>query len=316
MRESLTSYLHPFSRHDDYDQIQDRDHDHKPESNFDYSYTSPNNPYTPPSSHSPHHLYNITIPSRINSMMAATTTTNTSNITGQQPQQQPNHNQTFSLPLTPDSTLNTSMGYAFGKEGIITNKADGENDDEHQDENEEDQVIPLISALFPYQATSVASLSHSLEIVTPPHHVLEGFILDQPHHGRTVFIHLPPVHPSAPIPYPLTPNFSEILRPHVPPPPPSHSSSSSSSKPNGNTTTSPLALDIRESVTALLDLASESLFAVSLVLVLDKDDRDHEGLAGLLHALMYVGGSLIKPGVFEGGLEWDSRRWVLVGIDL
>jgi len=170
--------------------------------------------------------------------------------------------------------------------------------------------IPLISTLFPYHASQITSRSHLLEIVTPPDHVLEGFILDQPQCGRTVFVHLPPPHSSSHRPEILQPHFSEVLRPHDP----LHHRQVLLPSPPGQATS--LALDIKESLTALLDLSSDSLEAKNLVLVLDRDDRDHERLEDLLHSLMYAGGQVIAPGRLEGGYEWDIRHWVLVGIEL
>jgi hypothetical protein len=166
--------------------------------------------------------------------------------------------------------------------------------------------------VFPYHATLVAAHSHILEIVTPPDHILQGFILDIPDHGRTVYVHLPPPHYSTThADDALAPHFSDVLRPH-------QAQAHASSFPT--LTTSPVqigsALNIRESLTALLDLASESLFANHLILVLDKDDREPERLGELLHALMYVGGAVVKPGALEGGWEWDARQWVLVGMEL
>jgi hypothetical protein len=171
--------------------------------------------------------------------------------------------------------------------------------------------IPLISTLFPYHASIMNSRSHLLEIVTPPDHVLQGFILDQPHSGRTVFVHLPPPHSSTHgRPEVLQPHFSEVLRPHDPL---HHRQILLPSPPNQATS---LALDIKESLTALLDLSSDSLEAKNLVLVLDRDDRDQERLEDLLHSLLYAGGQVIAPGRLEGGYEWDARHWVLVGIEL
>lgn len=171
--------------------------------------------------------------------------------------------------------------------------------------------IPLISTVFPFHASQLSSMSHLLEIVTPPDHVLEGFILDHPSHGRTVYVHLPPPHSSthgrAEV---LQPHFSEVLRPHDP----LHHRQVLLPSPTGQATS--LALDIKESLTALLDLSSDSLDAKSLVLVLDRDDRDPERLEDLLHSLMYAGGQVIAPGRLEGGYEWDARHWVLVGIEL
>lgn len=170
--------------------------------------------------------------------------------------------------------------------------------------------IPLLSSLFPFQATAVAAISHLLEIVTPPDHVLDGFVLDHPTQGRTVFVHLPPPHASAESrPERLGANFSEVLRPHDP----HRLSSSPGSAADGQ---DGLALDIRDSVTALLDLSADSLEAKLLVLVLDKDDRDPQGLSGLLHSLMYAGGQVVRPGALDGGLEWDAMRWVMVGLEL
>lgn len=156
----------------------------------------------------------------------------------------------------------------------------------------------------------MSPISHLLEIVTPPDHVLEGFILDHPRSGRTAFVHLPPPHASTVgRPEVLQPHFSEVLRPHDP----LHHRQLLSS-PTGQATS--LALDIKESLTALLDLASDALDAKNLVLVLDRDDRDHERLEDLLHSLMYAGGQVIVPGRLEGGYEWDARHWVLVGMEL
>jgi hypothetical protein len=65
-----------------------------------------------------------------------------------------------------------------------------------------------------------------------------------------------------------------------------------------------------------LDLASESLQGKSLILVLDKEEREGEGLGELLHSLMYAGGQVVRPGLLEGGWEWDNEKWVLVGMEL
>lgn len=147
-----------------------------------------------------------------------------------------------------------------------------------------------------------------LEIVTPPSHVLSGFVTDDTTLGRIVFVHLLPSHSSAPSPPdPLAPHFSDVLRPHDPSRP--HPVSSPSSSPT------PAALDIRESLTALLDLADE-LEAAQLILVLDKDEREPAPLAALMHALMYVGGTPVRPGAPVGEWEWDSHRFALVSIEL
>lgn len=167
-------------------------------------------------------------------------------------------------------------------------------------------TIPLLASLFPYYTSHLSQTSMSLEIVTPPDHVLTGFVCDHPT-GRTVFVHLPPPHASSNRPEALSGNFSEVLRPHDPSRSPVHQYSS------------PLdGLDVRESLTALLDLASDSLDAKSLVLALNKDDRELEGLNELLHSLMYAGGQVLPPGkgALDGGWEWDPRKWVLVGLEL
>ncbi|WVQ94935.1 hypothetical protein IAU59_002023 [Kwoniella sp. CBS 9459] len=212
---------------------------------------------------------------------------------------------TMSLPLTPTSSSslsarNPSPAKAVSKSKVTTDK-------------QERQVISLISSIFPAHFATIAQASHTLEIVTPPCNILKGFVLD--HNSRTVFIHLPPPSASsqaAQRPETLSPNFSQVLRPHDPfmvlsTSPPSVSSP---------TKTTNYALDIRESLTALLDLASEALEASSLVLVLDREEREQEGLGELLHSLMYVGGQVIKPGAMEGGWEWDPMKWVLVGMEL
>jgi len=169
-------------------------------------------------------------------------------------------------------------------------------------------MIPLINSLFPCHASQVAVLSHILEIVTPPDHVLHGFVVDHPIEGRVVYVHLPPLHSTATSrPEALAPHFFEVLRPHDP-----LRAIPAAAAPNSVNS----ALDMRESLTALLDLAAESLEATSLILALDKDDREPDRLGDLLHSLMYVGGQVVKQGALPGGWEWDPRRWVLVGMEL
>lgn len=104
----------------------------------------------------------------------------------------------------------------------------------------------------------------------------------------------------------LSANFSEVLRPHDP------YRGGHSAYPHAGAP----ALDLRESITALLDLASESLEASSLVLAIDRVGADLGALEGLLHALMYIGGQVVKPGCLEGGWHWDQQQWVLVGMEL
>ncbi|OCF30929.1 hypothetical protein I316_07456 [Kwoniella heveanensis BCC8398] len=236
------------------------------------------------------------------------------------------HTATMSLPLTPTSSSslsgsrggsvkrNPSPGPASAK---LTNN--GQTRSRVKIDKHERQVISLISSIFPTQFATIAASSHTLEIVTPPSNILRGFILD--HNSRTVFIHLPPPSASseaAQRPETLSPNFSQVLRPHDPFMVLSTSPPSLSSSPTGSSSksTTNYALDIRESLTALLDLASEALEASNLVLVLDREEREQEGLGELLHSLMYVGGHVIKPGAMEGGWEWDPMKWVLVGMEL
>jgi hypothetical protein len=173
-------------------------------------------------------------------------------------------------------------------------------------------TIPLVSALFPYHASHLTNISHPLEIVTPPDHVLYGFVVDDPDHGRTAFVHLPPPHTASHRAEELSANFSEVLRPHDP----TRLSSPKVTSPTSPPSSMSEALDIRDSLTALLDLAADAIEAKSLLLVLDKHDRGNEGLGELLHSLMYVGGQVVNPGCLEGGWEWDPKRWVLVGLEL
>lgn len=259
MRESLTSYLFPFS--------------HQPtHTNHPVPLQSIGNigPLTPPSSFSS----TTQLPSSPRPIPPLTT---------------------HSLPLTPASSTDSN--------DLRSSSTPPDTFGAHA---ESEVSIPLISSLFPFHATQLVRHATVLEIVTPPDHVLTGFICDHPA-GRTVYVHLPPPHVSSHRPETLSGNFSEVLRPHDPTRSPQHPSSS------------PLdGLDIRESLTALLDLASEPLGAKSLVLALDKNDREREGLDELLHSLLYVGGQLLAPGsgALDGGWEWDPRKWVLVGVEL
>lgn len=169
-------------------------------------------------------------------------------------------------------------------------------------------VFPLINSVFPYAASDVAASSYMLEIVTPPDLVLKGFVSDHDSLGRIAFVHLPPTLSGGTSPAPperLAPHFSDVLRPHDP----------RRAHPRSPSPPPPQGLDIRESLTALLDLA-DALEAAQLVLVLDKDEREPAPLAELMHALMFVGGAAVCPGVPVGDWEWDSRRWALVSIEL
>ena len=164
----------------------------------------------------------------------------------------------------------------------------------------------LLGDLFPSQASAMDGRSYALELVTPPDHIIHGFVLDQQLYGRSVYIHLRPPHSSSNRAEGLAANFSEVLRPHDP----SRLAGASDDMAEVG------ALDIRESLTALLDLASDSLNAKNLVLVLDKSDRESAGLDELLHSLMYAGGQVVRPSLLEGGWEWDASRWILVGMEL
>jgi hypothetical protein len=270
LRESLSSYLFPFSQGES-----------STTSNTGINYR-PNahdpNLFTPPSSVNQNELYN-TFAQRYQQ---------------QQQQHQQSRQQPMTLPLTPVSSSSPDRVHPpIHPTSAHTPKP----------------PIPLIPALFPYHASEVSSISHRLEIVTPPDLVLQGFITDHRTLGRTVFVHLPPPHVSTHNrPEILEASFSEVLRPHDP-----HHHR------HVHTSTShiaSLALDIKESLTALLDLASDSLGAKSLILALDRDDREAERLDELLHSLMYAGGVLIKPGGLDGGWDWDCSDWVLVGIEL
>ncbi|KAF8342191.1 ornithine decarboxylase antizyme-domain-containing protein [Cantharellus anzutake] len=64
---------------------------------------------------------------------------------------------------------------------------------------------------------------------------------------------------------------------------------------------------IRESIVALLDLASEHLKCDSVVMVLERDQQFGE----LLHSLMYVGGTVVTNPPFA-----VDPRFVLVGIEI
>ncbi|WWD19866.1 hypothetical protein CI109_104334 [Kwoniella shandongensis] len=234
--------------------------------------------------------------------------------------------QPMSLPLTPMSS--SSLPTASTSTPItIPSSRFGPRSGRNATVSPDGPIVSLISSIFPHHASIIASFSHTLEILTPPSHLLKGFILDHPSSGRTVYIHLTlsqpnPTQPQRP--ETLSPNFSQVLRPHDPQlltsPPPSVPSTIGTTSRNGRAgaTNTNYALDVRESLTALLDLASEALEASHLVLVLDRQEREgQEGILGeLLHSLMYVGGQVVKPGALEGGWEWDPTKWVLVGMEL
>lgn len=163
----------------------------------------------------------------------------------------------------------------------------------------------LLSSLFPHNHQAILAACHALEIVTPPSHTLHGFLIDTSS-ARTAFIHLPPPHSSSSRPEHLSANFSEVLRPHDPQRLPRPSALSSLAD----------GLDIRESLTALLDLAADSLEASRMVLILDKRERGEEGVRELVHSLMYAGGQVIRPGGIEEGWVWDPARWAMVGMEV
>lgn len=160
------------------------------------------------------------------------------------------------------------------------------------------QLVNFISALFPYHATRALSIAHLLEIVIPHAPLISGAMIDLPptpiptrgnrpkfEAGRTVYLHLPPLHPGS-----QPENSSEGDRG-------THHN-----------------VDIRDHLTSLLDLVSESLEASELVLVLKRNERQDEELRELLHALAYVGGGVLRR--VKGGFDFDERSWVLVGIEV
>ncbi|KAF8161049.1 ornithine decarboxylase antizyme-domain-containing protein [Crassisporium funariophilum] len=65
---------------------------------------------------------------------------------------------------------------------------------------------------------------------------------------------------------------------------------------------------LRESIVALLDLADESLECSALVIVLE---RSSPNLGGLLHSLMYVGGTVVTKPPFQ-----VDPAFVLVGLEV
>jgi hypothetical protein len=67
-------------------------------------------------------------------------------------------------------------------------------------------------------------------------------------------------------------------------------------------------VNLRESIVALLDLADEQLDCSALIIALD---RSSPALGELLHALMYVGGSVVTKPVFP-----TNSAYVLVGLEI
>lgn len=68
------------------------------------------------------------------------------------------------------------------------------------------------------------------------------------------------------------------------------------------------SVNLRESIVALLDLASENLGCEALVIVLE---RSAPNLGELLHSLMYVGGSVVTKPPFA-----VDPAFVLVGLEI
>ena len=157
------------------------------------------------------------------------------------------------------------------------------------------QLVNFISSLFPYHATRALSIAHLIEIAIPHAPPIVGAMIDLPptsiptrssrpkfEAGRTVYLHLPPLSPKS-------------------------RAKSDATQPHHN-------VDIRDHLTSLLYLVSESLEASELVLVLKRNEREDEELRELLHALAYVGGGVLRR--VKGGFDFDERSWVLVGIEV
>ncbi|KAG2015502.1 hypothetical protein CC2G_008770 [Coprinopsis cinerea AmutBmut pab1-1] len=68
------------------------------------------------------------------------------------------------------------------------------------------------------------------------------------------------------------------------------------------------AVNLRESIVALLDLADESLACNALVISLE---RSSPNLSSLLHSLMYVGGTVVTKPPFK-----VDPAFVLVGLEI
>jgi len=67
-------------------------------------------------------------------------------------------------------------------------------------------------------------------------------------------------------------------------------------------------VQLRESIVALLDLAGEHLECEAFVIALEKESP---ALAGLIHSLLYVSGTVVTKPPFE-----VDPKYVLVGIDI
>jgi hypothetical protein len=68
------------------------------------------------------------------------------------------------------------------------------------------------------------------------------------------------------------------------------------------------SVQLRESIVALLDLAGEHLDCEAFVIALE---RHTPALAGLIHSLLYVSGTVVSKPPFE-----VNSKYVLVGIDI
>ncbi|KAL7409888.1 hypothetical protein BDY24DRAFT_191979 [Mrakia frigida] len=72
-------------------------------------------------------------------------------------------------------------------------------------------------------------------------------------------------------------------------------------------------VEIREHVEILLDLAFDSLNCSTLVFVLDKSSPD---LRELVHGLLFIGGTIVRPDA-RSGWEWEvDEGKVLIGMEL
>lgn len=74
-----------------------------------------------------------------------------------------------------------------------------------------------------------------------------------------------------------------------------------------------------ETLVELLEIADEDLECSALVICLERKGTgniqdDNERIAETLHALMYVGGSIVSPDA--GVVKYDSEKYILVGLDL
>jgi hypothetical protein len=195
----------------------------------------------------------------------------------------------------------------------------------------------FLSAVFPYHTTAALERAELLELATAyGDECYVGAVVDMADdrdgvgggggddygqsEGKIVFIHLPPMG-----------NSSSTGRQDFA----TRSLEDDDGSPGGDDEAN---TDIRDQLTSLLDLASDSLSASRVILVLRRSERDDESLRVLLHSLAYVGGEVLTSpssatasqsergrrtrwnvniGIGEGcDWEWDDREWVLVGIDL